>query len=93
MTIAKSGPAGVGATAAAPAVEHVQPKAATPAPSAATEDKVTISAAAQEVPQPISIQVRTLHNQGRSISQIATTLKISPTAVQSYLGKPAAASK
>jgi DNA-directed RNA polymerase specialized sigma24 family protein len=93
MTIAKSGPAGAGATAAAPAVEQVQPKVATPAPSAATEDKVTISAAAQEVPQPMSIQMRTLHNQGRSISQIATTLKISPTAVQSYLGKPAAASK
>jgi hypothetical protein len=55
MTIAKSGPVGVGATAAAPAVEQVQPKAATPAPSAATEDNVMISAAAQEVPQPMSI--------------------------------------
>jgi hypothetical protein len=69
----------------------VQPKAAAPAPSAATEDKVTISAAAQEVPKPMSIQVRALHNQGRSVSQVAMTLKISPTAVQNYLGKPAAA--
>jgi predicted transcriptional regulator len=41
----------------------------------------------------MSMQVRALHNQGRSVSQIATTLKISPTAVQSYLGAPAAKPK
>jgi len=93
MTIAISGPAGAGAAAAAPAVEQAQPKAAAPAPPAATEDKVTISAAAQEIPQPMSIQVRSLHNQGQSISQIATKLAISPSAVQSYLGTPAKASK
>jgi|HubBroStandDraft_3_1064219.scaffolds.fasta_scaffold976648_1 hypothetical protein len=88
MTIAIAGPAVASGSAAAPAVEQAQPKAAA-APPAATEDKVTISAAAQKVPKPMSIQVRTLHNQGRSVSQIATTLKISPTAVQSYLGAPA----
>lgn len=49
---------------------------------------MTISAAAQEVPKPMSMA---LHNQGPSVSQIAMTLKISPTAVQNYLGKPAAA--
>jgi len=93
MTIAISGAAGP--AAAAPAVEQVQPQAALPPPpvAAATEDKVTISAAAQEVPKPMSIQVRTLHNQGRSVSQIATTLKISPSAVQSYLGTPPRAAK
>lgn len=97
MTIAISGPAGASATAAAPAVDQAQPKAAAPAPStasaAATEDNVTISAAAQEIPQPMSIQVRSLHNQGQSIPQIATKLAISPSAVQSYLGTPAVASK
>jgi DNA-binding NarL/FixJ family response regulator len=93
MTIAISGPAGAGATAAAPAVEQAQPKAAAPAPPAATDDNVTISAAAQEIPQPMSIQVRSLHNQGQSIPQIATKLAISPSAVQSYLGTPAVASK
>jgi len=50
MTSAISGPAGAGATAAAPVVKQAQPKAAAPAPRAATEDKVTISAAAQEIP-------------------------------------------
>jgi DNA-directed RNA polymerase specialized sigma24 family protein len=93
MTIAISGSARAGATAAAPAVQ-AQPQAAAPTiPTAAAEDKVTISAAAQEVPKPMSIQVRVLHNQGRSLSQIATTLKISATAVQSYWGTPATAPK
>lgn len=92
MTIAMSGPTNTGGTAAAAAIQ-AQATATAPAPSAGTEDKVTISAAAQEVPKPMSIQVRALHNQGRSVSQIATTLKLSPTAVQSYLGTPAAAQK
>jgi hypothetical protein len=83
MPIAISGPAGAGASAAGPAVEQVQPRAAAATPSAATQDKVTIAAAAQEVPKPMSIQVRALHNQGGVVSQIATTLKISPTTVQS----------
>jgi hypothetical protein len=61
----------------------VQPKAAAAAPSAAAEDQVTVSAAAQQVPKSMSIQVGALHNQGRSVSQIATALKIRPTAVQS----------
>jgi len=93
MTIAMSGPAGAGGTAAAPGVEQVQPKAAAPAPPAATEDKVMISAAAQEIPQPMSMQVRSLHNQGQSIPQIATKLAISPSVVQSYLGIPTATPK
>jgi DNA-binding NarL/FixJ family response regulator len=90
MTIAISGPAGSGGTAAAPAVQ-VQPTAAAAASSAAAaEDKVTISAAAQEIPQPMSVQVLALHNEGQSVPQIATQLAISPSAVQSYLGTPAA---
>jgi DNA-binding NarL/FixJ family response regulator len=93
MTIAVAGPAGAGASVAAPVVERTQPKAAAPAPPTATEDKVTISAAAQEIPQPMSIQVRSLHNEGQSVPQIATKLAISPSAVQSYLGTPAVATK
>jgi len=91
MNIAISGPVGSGAAAAAPAFQ-APPPAAAPAVSAA-EDKVTISAAAQEVPQPISVQVLALHNQGQSVPQIATQLAISPSAVQSYLGTPPAAAK
>ncbi len=91
MTIAISGPAGSGGTAAAPAVQ-VQPTAATSS-AAAAEDKVTISAAAQEIPQPMSVQVLALHNEGQSVPQIATQLEITQGAVQSYLGTPAAASK
>ena len=90
MNIAITGPVGSGAAAAAPAFQA--PPAAAPAVSAA-EDKVTISAAAQEVPQPISVQVLALHNQGQSVPQIATQLAISPSAVQSYLGTPPAAAK
>jgi hypothetical protein len=57
MTIAISGPAGAAGTAAAPEVQ-AQPAAAAPAAStAAAEDKVTISAAAQELPQPVSMLV------------------------------------
>jgi DNA-binding NarL/FixJ family response regulator len=96
MTVAISGPAGAGGTAAAPAVLAQSAAAAAPpstASAAAAEDKVTISAAAQEMPQPMSVQVLALHNQGQSVPQIATQLAISPSAVQSYLGTPAAAQK
>jgi DNA-binding NarL/FixJ family response regulator len=88
MTIAISGPAGAGVTAATPALQAQPTAAAPPAPTAAAEDKVPISAAAQEIPQPISVQVLALHNQGQSVPQIATQLAISPSAVQSYLGTP-----
>jgi len=71
----------------------VQPKAAAASPANAGEDTVKISAAAQEVPQPMSVQVRALHNQGQSIPQIATKLAISPSSVQSYLGTLAATAK
>lgn len=92
MSIAISGPAAGSAAAAAPPVQ-AQATAAAPASSAASataaEDKVTISAAAQEVPQPVSVQVLSLYNQGQSVSQIATQLALSPSAVQSYLGTSA----
>jgi DNA-binding NarL/FixJ family response regulator len=93
MAIAISG---AGGTAAAAAIQ-AQATAAAPPPSTtsatAAEDKVTISAAAQEVPQPMSMQVLALHKEGQSVPQIATQLAISPTAVQSYLGAQAAAQK
>jgi len=92
MSIAISGVAAAGAAVAAPAVE-AQPKAAAAAPANAGEDTVKISAAAQEVPQPMSVQVRALHNQGKSIPQIASKLAISPSSVESYLGTPAATAK
>ena len=92
MSIAISATAGSGAAVAAPTVP-VHPQAAAAAPANAGEDTVKISAAAQEVPQPISVQVRALHNQGKSIPQIATKLSISPSSVQSYLGTPAATAK
>lgn len=85
MTIAIVGPAGAGATAVAPAL---QPPAPSTTAAATAEDKVTLSAAAQEVPQPMSMQVLALHNQGQSVAQIATQLAISPSSVQSYLGTP-----
>ncbi|MGC2269682.1 MAG: hypothetical protein WA608_23050 [Candidatus Acidiferrales bacterium] len=75
---------GAAAQASAPA-----PVAAKPA--AAEEDTVKISAAAQEVKQPTAAQVRLLHAQGESVSQIATKVAITPHAVQSYLGTPAQA--
>jgi hypothetical protein len=99
MSIGISGVAAVGAAVAAPAVEAqpkavpVQQKAAAAAPASAGEDTVKISAVAQEVPQPMSVQVRALRNQGQSIPQIATKLAISPSSVQSYLGTPAATAK
>ena len=71
----------------------MQPKAAAAAPAGAGEDTVKISAAAQEVPQPMSVQGRALHNQGKSVPQIASKLSISPTSVQSYLGTPATTAK
>ena len=71
MTIAIVGPAGAGATAVAPAL---QPPAPSTTAAATAEDKVTLSAAAQEVPQPMSMQVLALHNQGQSVAQIATQL-------------------
>jgi DNA-binding NarL/FixJ family response regulator len=85
MTIAISGPAGAGGTAAVPAL---QPPAPSTAAAATAEDKITLSVAAQEVPQPMSVQVLALHNQGQSVSQIATQLAISASSVQSYLGTP-----
>jgi DNA-binding NarL/FixJ family response regulator len=91
MTIAISGAGGTAAAAA------IQAHAAAPPPSTtsatAAEDKVTISAAAQETPHPTSLQVLALHNEGQSVPQIATQLAIRPTAVQSYLGAQAAAQK
>jgi DNA-binding NarL/FixJ family response regulator len=92
MSIAISATAGSGAAVAAPEAP-VQPKAATAAPAGTGEDTVKISAAAQEVPQPMTVQVRALHNQGKSVAQIATKLSISASSVQSYLGTPAAAPK
>ena len=93
MTIAISGPAGAAGTAAAPAVKAHPAADAPAASSAAAEDKVTISAAAQELPQAVSMLVLALHNQGQSVPQIATQLAISPSAVQGYSGTPAAAPK
>jgi DNA-directed RNA polymerase specialized sigma24 family protein len=99
MTTAIVGTAGSAGAAAAAAVAHVQPKAATPAaaattsPATAAEDSVTISATAQEVRQPTAAQVRLLRNEGQSVPQIATKLKISASEVQNYLGTAAAATK
>ncbi len=93
MTTAITGAGAAGGGAAAVTAVQTQVKAAAPAPPKTADDSVTISAAARELPQPVSVQVRSLHNQGRSVAQIATTLKLSPSAVQSYLGTPAAAAK
>src|SRR5277367_5823031 len=86
-----------GAAVAAAAAVQVQAKGAAAAPAAtsttAAEDSVTISATAQEVQQPTAVQVRLLRNEGQSVPQIAKQLEITQGAVQSYLGKPAAASK
>ena len=92
MTTPISAAVGSGGAAVAPAVQ-VQPKAAAPAAATAAEDTVKISAAAQEVQQPMSVRVRLLRVQGMAIAQIATELAISPSAVQSYLGKPAQAAR
>lgn len=94
MTTAIVGTAAPGGTAAA-AVAQAQPKVAAAAATTATaaEDRVTISATAQEVGQPTAVQVRLLRNEGQSVAQIATRLKITASAVQSYLGTPAAAAK
>ncbi|MGC2002946.1 MAG: hypothetical protein WA658_24035 [Candidatus Acidiferrales bacterium] len=72
---------GSGASGGAAAVAQ----ASAPAPVAAKP------AAAQEVKQPTAAQVRLLHAQGESVSQIATKVAITPHAVQSYLGTPAQA--
>jgi DNA-binding NarL/FixJ family response regulator len=99
MTTAIVGATGFSGAAAAAAVAQVQPKAATPAAAATTssaaaaEDSVTISATAQEVHQPTAAQVRLLRNEGKSVPQIATQLKISAREVQNYLGTAAAATK
>jgi DNA-binding NarL/FixJ family response regulator len=92
MTTAIVGTAASGGAAAAAAVQ-VQPKTAAPAATTATaaEDRVTISATAQEVQQPTAVQVRLLRNEGQSVPQIATQLKLTASAVQSYLGAQAAA--
>jgi len=79
MSIAISGVAAVGSAAAVPTID-AQPKAV----------EVQQQAAAQQVPQPLSVQVRALHNQGQSIPQIATKLSIRPSSVQSDWGTPAA---
>jgi hypothetical protein len=80
MSIAISGVAAVGSAVAAPTID-AQPKAL----------EVQQQAAAQQVPQPLSVQLRALHNQGQSIPQIATKLSIRPSSVQSDWGTPAAA--
>jgi DNA-directed RNA polymerase specialized sigma24 family protein len=85
MTIAIVGPAGAGATAAASALQPPAPSTTAAAPG---EDKVTLSAAAQEVPQRLSMQVPAPRNQGQSVAQIATRLAISASSVRSYLGTP-----
>ena len=84
-----------GATVAASAAAQAQAKSAAPAATTTTaaEDSVTISATAQEEQQPTAVQVRLLRNEGQSVPQIAKQLEITQGAVQSYLGKPAAASK
>jgi DNA-binding NarL/FixJ family response regulator len=96
MTTAIVGTAASGGAAVA-AVAGVQLQAKAVAPAAtlttAAEDSVTISATAQEVQQPTAVQVRLLRNEGQSVPQIAKQLEITQGAVQSYLGKPAAASK
>jgi len=80
---------------AAAAAVQAQAKAAISAGTTATaaEDSVTISATAQEVQQPPAVQVRLLRNVGLSVPQIATQLKLSASAVQSYLGAPAPTAK
>jgi DNA-binding NarL/FixJ family response regulator len=92
MSIAISGTAAPAAISPAAAVS-VQPKAAAATSGNAGEDTVKISSAAQEVPKSMSVQVRTLHNQGKSVAQIASKLSISASSVQSYLGTPAATAK
>jgi DNA-binding NarL/FixJ family response regulator len=95
MTTAIVGTAASGGAAAAAAAMQVQPKAAAPAATTATaaEDSVTISATAQEVQQSTAVQVRLLRNEGQSVPQIATQLKLTASAVQSYLGAQAGAQK
>jgi DNA-binding NarL/FixJ family response regulator len=95
MTTAIVGTAASGGAAlAAAAAVQAQAKQAAPAAAITTaaEDSVTLSATAQEVQQPTAVQVRVLRNEGQSVPQIATQLKIAASAVQSYLGAPAAAS-
>jgi hypothetical protein len=82
------------ARAAAAAVQ-AQAKAAISAgtPATAVEDTVKISAEAQEVQLATAVQVRLLRNDGQSVPQIATKLKLAASAVQSYLGAQAVAQK
>ncbi|MFZ0580059.1 MAG: hypothetical protein WAN72_08945 [Candidatus Acidiferrales bacterium] len=89
MVTSVSGSGASGGAAAVAQASAPAPVAAKPA--AAEEDTVKISAAAQEVKQPTAAQVRLLHAQGESVSQIATKVAITPHAVQSYLGTPAQA--
>jgi len=95
MTTAIVGTEAPGGAATAAAVAQAQPKAEAPAATTATpaEGSVTISAMAQEVQQPTAVQVRVLRNEGQSVPQIATDLKITASAVQSYLGAQAGAQK
>ncbi|MFZ0522813.1 MAG: hypothetical protein WAL95_17435 [Candidatus Acidiferrales bacterium] len=87
MVTPVSGSGASGGAAAAPQANGPAPVVVKPA--AGEEDTVKISAAAHEVKQPTAAQVRLLHAQGESVSQIATKLAITPHAVQSYLGTPA----
>ena len=82
MVTSVSGSGASGGAAAVPQANVPAPVVAKPA--AGEEDTVKISAAAQEVKQPTAAQVRLLHAQGESVSQIATKLAITPHAVQSY---------
>ena len=59
----------------------------------AVEDTVKISAGAQEVQQATAVKVRLLRNEGQSVPQIATHLKLAANAVQSCAGAQAAPQK
>jgi DNA-binding NarL/FixJ family response regulator len=95
MTTAIVGAEASGGAAIAAAAVQAQAKAAisTGTTPAAVEDTVKISADAQEVQQATAVQVRLLRNEGQSVPQIATQLKIAASAVQSYLGAQSAAQK
>lgn len=88
MVTSVSSSATSGGAAAEAAAQTNNPAPATAKPAAAEEDTVKISAAAQQIKQPTAAQVRLLHAQGESVSQIATKLGMTPHAVQSYLGTP-----
>jgi hypothetical protein len=93
MTTAIVGTGASGRAAGAAAAVQSQAKAAIAAGTtpAAVEDTVKISADAQEVQEVTAVQVRLRRNEGQSVPQIASQLKIAASAVQSYLGAQAVA--